>query len=409
MAIGDIIVGVDIGTTKVATVIGEVNNFEQIETICNTSYKCSGLKKGKIINEDEISLSLAKTIKDAEDETNLKINSAYVTIPGKYVTIVQNSITKEVKDKYSGISIRDVQSAIMQVKDIEIPEGKTLIDIVPDKIVLENGTVVADPVGSLSSSFTMSAQVILADKDYVRQLNSIFKKAGLEIDGIVPIALAERNLVLDSNELHDNIAIIDVGAENTDIGVFENSSFIYTNSIPLGGENITNDIAVVLNITEEEADKLKRQYGLALKSFIDNDNDIILNTCKDNNKNKIIKSSELIEIIEARIEEMFSIINKDLTNQGVKPRINNVILTGQGIVNISKSDVAGKINLNIPVKISTGRAVSTVKPEFRTSYALIRYIASRPFAKSVSSKIDTNSKESFWKTIISRIKEFFYS
>ena len=409
MAIGDIIVGVDIGTTKVATVIGEVNNFEQIETICNTSYKCSGLKKGKIINEDEISLSLAKTIKDAEDETNLKINSAYVTIPGKYVTIVQNSITKEVKDKYSGISIRDVQSAIMQVKDIEIPEGKTLIDIVPDKIVLENGTVVADPVGSLSSSFTMSAQVILADKDYVRQLNSIFKKAGLEIDGIVPIALAERNLVLDSNELHDNIAIIDVGAENTDIGVFENSSFIYTNSIPLGGENITNDIAVVLNITEEEADKLKRQYGLALKSFIDNDNDIILNTCKDNNKNKIIKSSELIEIIEARIEEMFSIINKDLTNQGVKPRINNVILTGQGIVNISKSDVAGKINLNIPVKISTGRLMTTTRPTYRTSFALVRYIASRPFTKTVSSSIDTQSDESFFKSIIERIKEFFYS
>ena len=409
MAIGDIIVGVDIGTTKVATVIGEVNNFEQIETICNTSYKCSGLKKGKIINEDEISLSLAKTIKDAEDETNLKINSAYVTIPGKYVTIVQNSITKEVKDKYSGISIRDVQSAIMQVKDIEIPEGKTLIDIVPDKIVLENGTVVADPVGSLSSSFTMSAQVILADKDYVRQLNSIFKKVGLEIDGIVPIALAERNLVLDSNELHDNIAIIDVGAENTDIGVFENSSFIYTNSIPLGGENITNDIAVVLNITEEEADKLKRQYGLALKSFIDNDNDIILNTCKDNNKNKIIKSSELIEIIEARIEEMFSIINKDLTNQGVKPRINNVILTGQGIVNISKSDVAGKINLNIPVKISTGRLMTTTRPTYRTSFALVRYIASRPFTKTVSSSIDTQSDESFFKNIIERIKEFFYS
>ena len=403
MAIGDIIVGVDIGTTKVATVIGEVNNFEQIETICNTSYKCSGLKKGKIINEDEISLSLAKTIKDAEDETNLKINSAYVTIPGKYVTIVQNSITKEVKDKYSGISIRDVQSAIMQVKDIEIPEGKTLIDIVPDKIVLENGTVVADPVGSLSSSFTMSAQVILADKDYVRQLNSIFKKAGLEIDGIVPIALAERNLVLDSN------AIIDVGSENTDIGVFENSSFIYTNSIPLGGENITNDIAVVLNITEEEADKLKRQYGLALKSFIDNDNDIILNTCKDNNKNKIIKSSELIEIIEARIEEMFSIINKDLTNQGVKPRINNIILTGQGIVNISKSDVAGKINLNIPVKISTGRLMTTTRPIYRTSFALVRYIASRPFTKTVSSSIDTQSDESFFKNIIERIKEFFYS
>ena len=124
MAIGDIIVGVDIGTSKVCTVVGEVNNFGQIEIIANTSYKCSGLKKGKIINEEEVILSLAKTIKDAEDETNLKINSAYVTIPGKYVTIVQNSITKDVKDKYSGISIRDVQTAIMQVKDIEIPEGE---------------------------------------------------------------------------------------------------------------------------------------------------------------------------------------------------------------------------------------------------------------------------------------------
>lgn len=409
MAIGDIIVGIDIGTSKVCTVVGEVNNFGQIEIICNTSYKCSGLKKGKIINEEEISLSIAKTIKDAEEETKLKINSAYVTIPGKYVTIVQNSITKEVKDKYSGISVKDVQNAIIQVKDIEIPEAETLIDIVPDKITLDNGTVVTDPIGNLSSNFTISAQVILAEKDYVRQLNTVFKKAGLEIDGIVPITLAERNLILDKNELHDNIMLLDIGAGNTEIGVFEGSTFVYTNSIPVGGDNITNDIALVLNISVEEADKLKRQYGLALKSFIDNDNDIILNTSKDNNKNRIIKSSELIEIIEARIEEMFSIVNKDITNQGFKQKINNVVLTGQGIVNINKSDVAGKINLNIPVKISTGRAVSTVKPTYRTSYALVRYIAARPFAKTVSSSIDTQNNESFLKTVLERIKEFFYS
>ena len=176
-----------------------------------------------------------------------------------------------------------------------------------------------------------------------------------------------------------------------------------------GGDNITNDIAVVLNISEEEADKLKRQYGLALKSFIDNDNDIILNTSKDQNKNRIIKSSELIEIIEARIEEIFTIISKDITWQGLKHKINNVVLTGQGIVNINKSDVAGKINLNIPVKISTGRAISTVKPAYRTSYALVRYIAARPFAKTVSSSIDTQSNESFINNILERIKEFFYS
>ena len=409
MAIGDIIVGIDIGTSKITTVVGEVNNFSQVEIICNTSYKCNGLKKGKIINEDEVILSLAKTIKDAEEETNLKINSAYVTIPGKYVTIVQNSITKEVKDKYAGISVRDVQNAIMQVKDIEVPEGQNLIDIVPDKITLENGTVVTDPVGSLSSNFTISAQVILADRDYVRQLSNIFIKAGLEIDGIVPTALAEKNLMLDTNELYDNVMLLDIGAGNTEIGVFEGNNFTYTNTIPLGGDNITNDISLVLNISEEEAEKLKKQYGLALKSFIDNDNEIMLNTCKDENRNKIIKSSELIEIIEARIEEIFTLINKDITNNNVKQNINTVILTGRGITTINKSDVAGKINLNIPVKMSTGRLISTIKPEFRTSYALVRYIAARPYVKSVSSSIDRQPNESIFKTIIDRVKEFFYS
>ena len=409
MAIGDIIVGIDIGTSKVATVVGEVNNFNQIEIIASSKIRCSGIKKGKIIDEDEVAFAIARTIEQSEDEANLKINSAYVMIPGKYTTIVQNSILKEAKDRYAGISIKDVGASIMQVKDIEVPEGKTIIDIVPDIFILEDGKTTKDPVGELSSSFTLKAQILLADKDYVRQLHMIFKKAGIEIDGIVPTALAERNLILDTNELNDHVMLLDIGAGMTDIGVFDGSSFVYTNTIPLGGDNITNDIAIVLNISEEEADKLKRQYGLALKSFIDNDNDIILNTYQGDAKNKSIKSSELIEIIEARIEEIFSLVNKDITTKGIKSRINNVILTGQGITNINKSDVAGKIILNIPVKISTGRLISTVKPSYRSAFALVRYIAARPFTKTVSSSIDIASEDNILKTIFERIKEFFYS
>lgn len=409
MAIGDIIVGIDIGTSKVSTVVGEVNNFNQIEIICSTSSKCNGVKKGKIIDEEEVARAISKTIEDAEEEANLKINSAYVTIPGKYATIVQNSITKELKDKYSGISVRDVGSSIMQVRDIEVPDGKTIIDIVPNEFILKDGKRTQDPVGELSSEFTLNAQIILADKEYVRQLSIIFKKAGIEIDGMVPNTLAERNLILDVNELHDNVMLLDIGAGNTDIGIFEGESFIYTDTIPLGGDNITHDIELVLDISEEEADKLKRQYGLALKSFIDNDNDIILNTYKGDGKSKAIKSSELIEIIEARIEEIFSLVNKNITNQGIKPRINNVVLTGQGITNINKSDVAGKIILNIPVKISTGRLISTIKPAYRSAYALVRYIAARPFAKTVSSSIDTKSDSNIVKEILERIKEFFYT
>ena len=409
MAIGDIIVGIDIGTSKVATVVGEVNNFNQIEVIGNSEVKCSGIQKGQIIDEEQIVNAIKQNIEEIEELANIKINSAYTTIPGKYVTIIQNSVFKETRDKYAGISLKDVTNSIMQVRDIEIPEDEVLIDIVPNKFILEDGSVMEDPIGRLSASFTLNAQLILAKKDYVKKLTSIFRKVGIEIDGIVPNTLVERNLVLDNNELNDNIMLLDIGAGNTDIGVFEGSTFIYTNTIPLGGNNITNDIAYVLQISIEEAERLKRQYGLALKSYINNDNEIMLNSVREEKQNKVIKSSELIEIIEARIEEIFSLVNKDITNVGLKSKINNIVLTGQGITNISKSDVAGKINLNIPVKMSTGRLVSTVKPVYRTAYSLVRYIAARPFAKTVSSNIDEKLEDNFFKNILEKIKEFFYS
>ena len=362
MAIGDVIVGIDIGTSKVSSVIAEINNFNQLEIIAIAECKCFGMKKTKITDEDEIASAIGKTISEVEAQGNIKINSAYVTIPGKYVQIVQNSIVKEARDKFAGITSKDINSAMLQLRDIDLPDDKVVIDLIKNQFILDNGRTVEDPVGALSSTVTVTGQVILADKDYVRQLTNIFKKANIEIDGIIPNVLAERSLILDVNEMNDNVMILDIGAGNTDIGVFNGSNFVYANTIPLGGDNITNDIAQVFYISEEEADRLKKQYALALKSFIDNDTDIMLTTYKGDERNKVIKSSELIEVIEARIEEIFSLVNKQITSLGIKSNINNVILTGQGITCISKSDVAGKIVLNIPVKIATGRLIRKVMP-----------------------------------------------
>ena len=254
------------------------------------------------------------------------------------------------------------------------------------------------------------AQLVLAQKNYIKRITSICRKAGIDLDGIVPITLAERNLVLDSNEQNDNVMILDIGAGNTEVGIFRGTTFVYNNTLPLGGDSITSDIAYVLNISKEEADKLKRQYGLALKSFIDNDTNIILNTYNGaDTRNKTIKSSELVEIIEARIEEIFSLINKEITAQGLKNNINNVILTGDGITNINKSDMAGKIILNIPVKTASTRLITTVKPTYRTSYALVRYISAKPFVKKVSSTIDTKSDNSVIRSFLGKVRDFFYS
>lgn len=407
--VGDIIVGIDIGTSKVASVIAEINNFNQLEIIATAECKCFGMKKTKITNEDEIASAIEKNISEVEAQSKIKINSAYVTIPGKYVQIVQNSIVKEAKDKFAGITSKDVNSAMLQLRDIDLPDDKVIIDIIKNQFSIDSGRVVEDPVGALSSTVTVTGQVILADKEYVRQLTSIFKKANIEVDGVIPNVLAQRSVILDANELNDNVMIVDIGAGNTDIGVFNGKDFVYANTIPLGGDNITSDIAQVFYISEEEAERLKKQYALALKSFIDNDTDILLSTYKGDEKNKKIKSSDLIEVIEARIEEIFSLINKQITSLGIKSNINNVILTGQGITCISKSDVAGKIVLNIPVKIATGRMTSIVKPAYRSSYALVRYVSNRPYAKNVASRIDVKSNENFMKTILERIKEFFYT
>ena len=190
MAIGDIIVGIDIGSSKVSLVVGEVNNFNQIEVVFTTQQKCRGIKKSKIIDEDEIANAISKAVESAEREAEIKINSAYITIAGKYVTIVQNSVTRTIKDKFAGISSKDVATALMQVKDIDIPEGMSIIDIVTGKFILEDGRMVDDPVGNLVGSFNVSGQVILGDREYIRQLSNISRKAGIDIDGIIPITLA---------------------------------------------------------------------------------------------------------------------------------------------------------------------------------------------------------------------------
>ncbi len=407
MAVGDIIVGIDIGASKISIVVGDVNNFNQIEVICKSSSKSSGIQKGKIIDESALADSIAEAVSTIEKENNISINSAYITIPGKYVTIVQNSITKEAKDKYSGISSKDVASAISQAKEVEIPEDKQLIDILAENFVLDDGRITDDPIGAFSESFTLNAQVLLADREFIKSIESVFRRINVKIDGMVPATLANKSIALDETDLRDFVMLLDIGAANTDIGVFASNTILYTNTIPVGGRNITNDIKQVLNISYEEAEKLKKQYGLALKSYMDSDNEVVLTTVKEGDK--IIKSSLIVEIIEARVEQIFELVNKDITANGLKPNINTVILIGQGIANISKSDIVGRIVLNIPVKMATTKALNSVRPTYSTAYALAKYIASIPFTNTVSSNVDSKSDENFFSKVWDRIKEFFYS
>lgn len=408
MAVGDIIVGVDVGFSKVSILVGEINNFNQIEVIAKASKTARIYDFKGEINRDILLPALLDIVEEVEEKTLFDIKSAYITIPGKHTDIIQQTITRDTKDKLAGISSKDIVDCILKSGDINISGDKTVIDIVPNMYVLDTGEMLKDPIGRYSSTLTLYSQVILADTTYLILLQSIFKEINISIDGYAPIILVERNVLLDRNEFNDRVMIIDIADKETEVGVFIEDNIICTQTFDFGGDNITRDIETVLNISYEEALKLKNQYGLALKSYIENDTNILLNTVKDRSR-KTIKSSLLAGIIEARVEDMFNQINKYITELNLKKEINNVILTGQGIKDIEKAEVVGKVALNLPVKLATSKLLNTISEEQIRTYSLVKYMALKPYAKTVSSSISIRKKSNFLKDITEKIKEFFYS
>ncbi len=408
MAVGDILVGLNLGFSGVSIIVGEVNNFNQVEIVAKASKNVNIYDFENKINKDILLPALLDIVEEVEEETSFDIRSAYITIPGKHTEIVQQSVKRDTKDKLVGISSKDIIDCILKSGDIDVPEDKTVIDIVPNIYVLDTGEMLKDPIGKYSSNLTLYSQVILADTEYLLLLQNILKEINISIDGYAPIILAERNILLDRNEFNDRVLIIDIGDKETEIGFFIEDSIIMTQTFNFGMNDIVRDIEIVLNISFEEASKLKSQYGLTLKSYIENDTKILLNTVKGHNR-KTIKSSLLASIIEARVEDMFIQINKYIVDLGIKKEINNVILTGKEIKELKKVEVVGKIALNIPVKLSTNKMLNTISEEQLRTYSLIRYMASKPYAKTVSSSISIRKKGNFLKDIKEKIKEFFYS
>ena len=408
MAVGDIIVGVDVGFSRVSILVGEVNNFNQIEIVAKASKDVRVYDFKGEINKDILLPALLDIVEEVEEETSFDIRSAYITIPGKHTDIIQQTVTRDTKDKLAGISSKDIVDCILKSGDISVPGDKTVIDIVPNMYVLDTGEMLKDPIGRFSSTLTLYSQVILADTTYLILLQSIFKEINISLDGYAPIILVERNILLDRNEFNDRIMIIDIANKETEVGVFVEDNIICTKTFDFGGDDIIRDIEIVLDISFEEAAKLKNQYGLALKSYIENDANILLNTVRDRSR-KTIKSSLLAGIIEARVEDMFNQINRYIIDLGLKKEINNVVLTGVGIKDIQKVEVVGKVALNLPVKLSTSKLLNTISDDQVRTYSLVRYMASKPYAKTVSSSISIRKQRNFLKDITEKIKEFFYS
>lgn len=292
---------------------------------------------------------------------------------------------------------------IRNVGEIEIPEGQQIIDIVPTKFITDS-RITDDPIGIFTDTLEAELDVIIADKTAVKNIGMAMQKAGLLIDGIVINGYAMKEIVLSEEEKKDGVLLLDISSGNIDMSVFKNNGVLYTDSIPIGGETITNDISIGLEISYQEADKLKKQYGLARVSYIDNDYSITLSTYSGEKGSRTIKCSELVEIIEARVEEIFSLIREKIEENGLQNSICSCVIAGQGINSINKSEKVAEDILKTQVRFGNSKTANLIKPECSGAYGIVKYVSNIKYSKNIGSKIQEDVEQSFIENVVQSFK-----
>ena len=408
MAIGDIIVGIDIGTSKVCCCLGQINKFNQVEILNSSSVTCDGFKKGKIVSTDAVARAIRFAVSDIEAMQDFIIKSAYVNIVGKHVSIFKTKYSVKLEDKYEGVTQKNIDTIIRSVGEIEIPDGQQIIDIVPSKFITDT-KITDDPIGIFTDVLEAELDVIIADKQVVKTIGLAMQKAGLMIDGIVINGFAMKDIILTDEEKEKGVLLLDVGAGNVDVSLFKNNGIVYTDSIPVGGDTITNDISLGLQISYQEADKLKKQYGLASVSYIDNDYNITLTTYSGEERTKTVKCSEIVEIMSARVEEMFELIKEMLVKNQLENVATTCVIAGQGFNSINKTEKIAEQILRMDVRFGNGKMANLIKPECATAYGVVKYISNIKHSKNIGSKIQLDEEQTFIESAIESVKSFVSS
>lgn len=396
MAIGDIIVGLDVGVSKVSCVIGQVNKFSEIEVIGYGLSNNSGIKRGQILDYERVGQSIKDAVNSAEQISELSVNSAYVNIKGMNVRIEKVVMESEVERPNDGMTVNDIYNLYTKIQiSTRLERDEQIIDILPSAYVV-NGRVYKDePIGAFCKTFQMEVEVVIAKGDYIEGIQKALKYADLKIDGLILETLATSNIILMPEEKQAGVLMLDIGGGHTDISVYKNDRLEFYTTLPVGGDHITNDISLTFNISTDEAEKLKRQYNLALVSMITNNHEIKL-TSKADASNDIIKCSEIVQVIEARIKEVYQLVRRMLQEKGMITGIGSVVLTGQGISNIVGAEELAKRVLKINnVRICSPKLINVIKPQHTTVYGMVRYISGLGLSKHVNSDVQIVTEPTF--------------
>lgn len=405
MAIGDIIVGLDLGATKISCVIGQVNKFSEIEVIGYGLSDSSGIKKGRILDPQSVANAVRNAVDAAEEVSDLVVNSTYVNIKGMNTRIEKVTIETEVEKPNDGMSINDIYNSYSRAQmAVNMTNNEQIIDLLPIEYTVNGRKYKEEPIGAFCKSFSLEAQVVIANGEYIAGVQRVLKLAGLRLDGLILETLATSNIVLMPEEKDMGVLLVDIGGGHTDISVYKNNIIEFYTTLPVGGDHITNDIAMTLDITSDEAEKLKRQYNLAIMAMIANNHDVKLNT-KMTGENEVIRCSEIVQIIEARVKEIYQLIKKMISDNKLNGKIDCMVLTGQGISNIVGAQELAMLILKInQVRVCNPKLINVIKPQHATVFGMVRYIASLGVSKHVNSDVEIVTDLTFKEKIIEGIK-----
>ncbi len=404
MAKAELIVGLDIGTTKICAVVGEATP-EGVDIVGIGTSPSTGLRKGVVVNIEQTVQSIKKALEEAELMAGCEIRSVYAGIAGSHIKGFNSHGVIAVKG--GEVGPKDVERVIDAAKAVAIPLDREVIHILPQEFIVDDQRGIADPLGMAGVRLEVKVHIVTGAITSAQNIVRSCHRSGLDVDDIVLESLASSKAVLTAEENEIGVALIDLGGGTSDVAVFSDNSIKYTGVLPLAGANLTNDIAFGLRTPMGAAEKIKVRYGCAMADLVRSD-DIIEVPSVGGRDPRRLSRQILAEICEPRVEEILSLVDQELIRANCKNLIGaGVVLTG-GTSLIEGIDELGEQIFNLPTRVGYPRKIGGLRdvvssPIYATAVGLLLYGAEKT---EVEQKFRIRDQNVF-NRILSRMRKWY--
>ncbi|MGE0867808.1 MAG: cell division protein FtsA [Kofleriaceae bacterium] len=402
----EIIVGLDIGTTKIACIVGEVTE-DGVDIIGIGTAPSKGMRRGNVVNIDATVSSIRQAVDEAENMAGCEISTVYAAISGPNVRGLNSHGIVAVKDKE--VRDSDIARVLEQAKAVAIPMDREMLHVLPQQYIVDDQDGIRDPLGMAGVRLEAKVHIVTTLAASVQNVIRCANRCNLQVADIVLESLASSQAVLEDDEKELGVALVDIGGGTCDIMIYSDGAIVHTSVIELGGERVTNDIATLLRTPLESAERLKRKYGCAWSELVENGETMEVPSTGGRGPRRVPRA-ELVQVIEPRIEEIFEYVKKDLVRSGHFDGLaGGVVLTGgatvmEGITEVAEQVLSLPTRRGAPTKI--GGLVDVVRsPSYSTGVGLVTFGAER--IKNVQLPVREADRPGMFKRAWSRLAEMF--